>query len=122
MSSAVCSKLQFCFSVAADVGDTGAEFDRVFLQELRDLKVFVNDREIAEEHRRCLETKILLCRFKQPCSIKNVRNTLSKLVKNSSKLNKGNDDLEGICIYLILISRRFYGFISLFCDLSFSFN
>ena len=48
-----CSKLQFCFSVAADVGDTGAEFDRVFLQELRDLKVFVNDREIVEEHRRC---------------------------------------------------------------------
>lgn len=38
-------------SSAADVGDTGAEFDRVFLQELRDLKVFVNDREIVEEHR-----------------------------------------------------------------------
>lgn len=38
-------------STAADVGDTGAEFDRVFLQELRDLKVFVNDREIVEEHR-----------------------------------------------------------------------
>ena len=47
-----CSKLQFCFTLAADVGDTGAEFDRVFLQELRDLKVFVNDREIVEEHRR----------------------------------------------------------------------
>ena len=44
------------FSVAADVGDTGAEFDRVFLQELRDLKVFVNDREIVEEHRRFLKT------------------------------------------------------------------
>ena len=40
-----------CF-LAAEVGDTGAEFDRVFLQELRDLKVFVNDREIAEEHKR----------------------------------------------------------------------
>lgn len=38
-------------STAADVGDTGAEFDRVFLQELRDLKVFVNDREIVEEHK-----------------------------------------------------------------------
>ncbi|KAJ7380036.1 hypothetical protein OS493_012798 [Desmophyllum pertusum] len=38
-------------SSAADVGDTGAEFDRVFLQELRDLKVFVNDREIVEEHK-----------------------------------------------------------------------
>ena len=37
---------------AADVGDTGAEFDRVFLQELRDLKLFVNDREIVEEHKR----------------------------------------------------------------------
>lgn len=35
-----------------DVGDTGAEFDRVFLQELRDLKVFVNDRDIVEEHKR----------------------------------------------------------------------
>lgn len=35
----------------ADVGDTGAEFDRGFLQELRDLKVFVNDREIVEEHK-----------------------------------------------------------------------
>ena len=42
----------FFFFVAADVGDTGAEFDRVFLQELRDLKVFVNDREIVEEHKR----------------------------------------------------------------------
>ena len=48
--------MQFCFSVAADVGDTGAEFDRVFLQELRDLKMFVNDREIVEEHRRFLKT------------------------------------------------------------------
>lgn len=38
------------------MGDTGAEFDRVFLQELRDLKVFVNDREIVEEHRRFLKT------------------------------------------------------------------
>lgn len=57
--------MQFCFSVAADVGDTGAEFDRVFLQELRDLKVFVNDREIVEEHRRFLKTKILFFRFKQ---------------------------------------------------------
>lgn len=37
---------------AADVGDTGAEFDRVFLQELRDLKVFVNDKDIVEEHKR----------------------------------------------------------------------
>ena len=45
--------LMLCFFfVAADVGDTGAEFDRVFLQELRDLKVFVNDREIVEEHKR----------------------------------------------------------------------
>ncbi|XP_027050164.1 acidic fibroblast growth factor intracellular-binding protein-like [Pocillopora damicornis] len=35
----------------ADVGDTGAEFDRGFLQELRDLKVFVNDKEIVDEHR-----------------------------------------------------------------------
>ena len=35
-----------------DVGDTGAEFDRVFLQELRDLKVFVNDKDIVEEHKR----------------------------------------------------------------------
>ena len=38
--------------VAADVGDTGAEFDRVFLQELRDLKVFVNDKDIVDEHKR----------------------------------------------------------------------
>lgn len=46
----------FIFSfVAADVGDTGADFDRVFLQELRDLKVFVNDREIVEEHKRFLK-------------------------------------------------------------------
>lgn len=37
---------------SADVGDTGAEFDRGFLQELRDLKVFVNDKEIVDEHRR----------------------------------------------------------------------
>ena len=41
-----------CFFVAADVGDTGAEFDRVFLQELRDLKVFVNDKDIVDEHKR----------------------------------------------------------------------
>ncbi|XP_028513890.1 acidic fibroblast growth factor intracellular-binding protein B isoform X2 [Exaiptasia diaphana] len=34
-----------------DVGETGAEFDRTFLQDLRDLKVFINDKEIAEEHR-----------------------------------------------------------------------
>ena len=40
------------FFVAADVGDTGAEFDRVFLQELRDLKVFVNDKDIVDEHKR----------------------------------------------------------------------
>lgn len=38
-------------STVTDVGDTGAEFDRVFLQELRDLKVFVNDRDIVEEHK-----------------------------------------------------------------------
>lgn len=38
-------------SSAADVGDTGAEFDRVFLQELRDLKVFVNDKDIVDEHK-----------------------------------------------------------------------
>ena len=54
----ICSKLQFYFTVAADVGDTGAEFDRVFLQELRDLKVFVNDREIVEEHRRFIQKYI----------------------------------------------------------------
>lgn len=34
-----------------DAGDTGAEFDRVFLQELRDLRIFVNDKETVDEHK-----------------------------------------------------------------------
>ena len=43
-------------TVDADVGDTGAEFDRVFLQELRDLKMFVNDRDTVEEQKRFVWT------------------------------------------------------------------
>ena len=46
------AKTAMIYLCSADVGDTGAEFDRGFLQELRDLKVFVNDKEIVDEHRR----------------------------------------------------------------------
>ncbi|XP_031567326.1 acidic fibroblast growth factor intracellular-binding protein B-like [Actinia tenebrosa] len=42
-----------------DVGETGVEFDRSFLQDLRDLKVFVNDKDIVEEHRSLVCEEIL---------------------------------------------------------------
>ena len=38
--------------IGQDAGDTGAEFDRVFLQELRDLRIFVNDKDTVDEHKR----------------------------------------------------------------------
>ena len=41
--------------VGQDAGDTGAEFDRVFVQELRDLRVFVNDKDTVDEHKRSVK-------------------------------------------------------------------
>ncbi|XP_048586124.1 acidic fibroblast growth factor intracellular-binding protein-like isoform X2 [Nematostella vectensis] len=41
-----------------DMGETGAEFDRTFLQDLRDLRVFVTDREIVEEHKKLVCTEV----------------------------------------------------------------
>ena len=64
---------------SADVGDTGAEFDRGFLQELRDLKVFVNDKEIVDEHRRFvwqLCTKFAVAFFFQESCFKSQGNGL----------------------------------------------
>ena len=67
---------------SADVGDTGAEFDRGFLQELRDLKVFVNDKEIVDEHRRFvwqLCTKFAVAFFFQESCLKSHRVMVYKM-------------------------------------------
>ncbi|KAK3745518.1 hypothetical protein QZH41_009915 [Actinostola sp. cb2023] len=58
-----------------DIGETGAEFDRTFLQDLRDLKVFVSEKEIVEEHRSLVRNSIL----------KNEKTKLSKSVESNFK-------------------------------------
>lgn len=44
--------------IGQDIGDNSAEFDRAFLQELRDLRVFVNDKDTVDEHKRSVNNEM----------------------------------------------------------------
>lgn len=52
------TSFSICQTADANDSDTALDMDKNFLQELRDLKTFSSDKDIADEHKRAVFTEL----------------------------------------------------------------